>query len=612
MFNKLSIYIINWYSKNNSKKINLKKLFYIIIIISTYSFSLIFPKTTYAQTLYTETFTGSNGTELHNLNTNWIPRDNTFINGYIEDNQLTNIGDNAAYYYAALPALSDICVSSDFHSTWEEFDTFIELYTRRDASRTHQNTGVIRNHQYTLNWLDDFNWTNGTWGNLDTNWHNAKLCTIGGVSTLYLDNKQVAQYNGSQASNGFVGFEIGRGMYIDNFVISTPDHSSSLPVPLLKQTDSQWGKQTYDSANIWNPSDPTIGSWGCALTSAAMVFQYYGINKLPDGTPLDPDTLNTWLRNQPDGYVGNGLLNWLALSRLSKLAASKNNISTFDALEYQRVGGNNTHELSSDLNNSIPAILEEPGHFIVGTGISGSTFTINDPYYNRTNLENGYNNSFLSLGKYTPSHTDLSYIMAVSDKDVNIKLSDDNNNPLGSEFIQQPIVNPSNPAQSSGQPQNFFYLQKPTTGIYKLSATSTASTMYQLFLYLYDQNGNVLPVQQTTFLNKNTPTTFTINFDSTNVATASVVKSVTFQSVKADIKQLQKMNLINQTLAASLLTIVVNSQTNTKKNPFTATQYLTAGEMLLNQSKNNTVVIKPEAYQIITADFIGLQALINI
>lgn len=89
---------------------------------------------------------------------------------------------------------------------------------------------------------------------------------------------------------------------------STSDTGSNT-VPLLKQTSEPWQGLEYDSASIWNPSNTSINTWGCALTSAAMVLQYYNYTKLPDGTALDPGTLNTWLKNQPDGYVGNGLVN---------------------------------------------------------------------------------------------------------------------------------------------------------------------------------------------------------------------------------------------------------------------------------------------------------------
>ena len=89
--------------------------------------------------------------------------------------------------------------------------------------------------------------------------------------------------------------------------------------------------QTYDGANYWSPLAKTIKNWGCALTTYAMVLNYFGINKLPDGAILDPGSLNNWLKKN-NGYIdgkNTGYLNPLALSSLSK-QAKKINKTTFE------------------------------------------------------------------------------------------------------------------------------------------------------------------------------------------------------------------------------------------------------------------------------------------
>ncbi len=91
-----------------------------------------------------------------------------------------------------------------------------------------------------------------------------------------------------------------------------------LSVSLIKQTDKPWESHVYDGANFWSPKNPTISDWGCALTADAMILKYYGINKLPNGTPLDPGTLNTWLKNNHgyDDGINNGYLLPTAISYL--------------------------------------------------------------------------------------------------------------------------------------------------------------------------------------------------------------------------------------------------------------------------------------------------------
>src|SRR5579872_2302110 len=254
---------------------------------------------------------------------------------------------------------------------------------------------------------------------------------------------------------------VSQNLNLNNYTLN------SLPIPLLKQTSNPWQAQEYDTAHIWNPTDPTINAWGCALTSAVMILQYYGIYTIPgtNFTPLDPGTLNNWLKSQPDGYVGTGWVNWLALSRFSKLAASEHIVSSFDALEYQRTQGGNIAQLTQDINHNMPDILEEPGHFIVAKGINGNTFDINDPYYNRTTLNNGYNNTFLSLGRYIPSQTDLSYIMLTADPGVTLTVKDSHGNIVGSSFTQSAIKDPLQ-ANKTNTPLKFYYLGKPDSGTY--------------------------------------------------------------------------------------------------------------------------------------------------
>ena len=374
-----------------------------------------------------------------------------------------------------------------------------------------------------------------------------------------------------------------------------------LPIPLLKQTSNPWQSEEYDSAHIWNPNDPTINAWGCAMTSAAMVFKYYGINKLPDGTNLDPGSLNTWLKNQPDGYVGTGWVNWLALARLSRIAGSINNIINFDALEYVRDAGNDQTQLTTDINNGHPDILEEPGHFIVGKGINDTTFDINDPYYNRLTLNDGYHNSFLSLGRYVPGHTDLSYIMLTADPGLNLSVKDNSGNPVGSSFIQSPITDPVN-TNKTNSAIKIYYLPKPSTNIYTVTVSGT-NGLFTIEAYLYDSQGNPKILNLSGF----GTSLFQINFNKLANANSTVVKQVTFASVIQDIKSAQNLHLINSGLAIALLSILTQAQQQSVKHPEIAKTILAGGIKLLNDSNPHSVLISQETFLILLADFSALE-----
>ncbi len=388
--------------------------------------------------------------------------------------------------------------------------------------------------------------------------------------------------------------------------------NNPLPVPLLKQTSEPWQGQEYDTAHLWNPASPTINRWGCAMTSAAMVFQYHGIKKLPDGTMLNPGTLNTWLKNQPDGYVGQGWTNWLALSRLSKLAKNINGISSFDALEYSNLGKTTTYQvkkdqLTNDINHNLPGILEVPGHFIVGKGIEGNTFSINDPYYDRNTLNEVYSNTFISLGRFVPSLTDLSYIMVVGDSDISFKLLDKNGNVIGESSEQQPIIDPQNP-NNKNKSISILYAPKPSTGNYKLIVSGNTDKVSTISTYLYDLNGNPSIIEATNLGNSS----YTISFNKNDNSQGTVNKKVTFESVIADIKTLDKNKAMNHGLADSLVALVIVTQKQFEKGHAKESNFfLDQAINLLNISKQNKKLISEEAYKLLSIDFKALKKLIN-
>jgi hypothetical protein len=268
---------------------------------------------------------------------------------------------------------------------------------------------------------------------------------LNGIEIIdYADNTYI--FSGDER----IGLRISTGgaypteVWFDNVKISSVDDYDNLDVPDIKQTTSPWASMEYDSASKWFPADPTISSWGCAITSAVMVLNYQGYKKLPDGTTLDPGSLNSWLKDQSDGYVKNGFLNWLAVTRLTMQSKTINDITRFDALEYEKILTEDKEMLTNDIKNDMPDILEVPNHFVVAKGINGDTFTINDPAYSdRTDLTS-YSNSFTTLGRYVPSSTDLSYFMIVGNKDLDIKLKDNAGNYIGQQFIQNPITNNNN------------------------------------------------------------------------------------------------------------------------------------------------------------------------
>lgn len=222
-----------------------------------------------------------------------------------------------------------------------------------------------------------------------------------------------------QLPSAWVGFRASVGaqrtsdVTFSDFAVENLGQTYSTTTSRIKQDDPRWAHLEYDSAIKWSTDKPTIARWGCALTSAIMVLQSYGITHLPSGQPLLPDTVNAWLLTQPDGYFGEGHLNWRALTRLA-LEIHKLHGTTKLEFTYE-LPDNKLGWLTETLALGKPVILDLEGHFVVAheAGEGEKDFLIHDPLFPFFTLKE-YRNTFLSARLFTPSQTDLSAITIVA------------------------------------------------------------------------------------------------------------------------------------------------------------------------------------------------------
>jgi hypothetical protein len=149
-------------------------------------------------------------------------------------------------------------------------------------------------------------------------------------------------------------------------------------VPHFYQTDGAWSGDQLGTCST------TIGDEGCALTSTAMVFAYYGVN-------TNPGALNTWLKSI-NGYDYDCVLNWIKAALIDS------------SIEWIPGTARDFNRLRSELDLGYPIILHVNNggqmHFVVATGYSGNTYYINDPLYSsRTSLDS-YGNDFVGMRVY--------------------------------------------------------------------------------------------------------------------------------------------------------------------------------------------------------------------
>ena len=134
-----------------------------------------------------------------------------------------------------------------------------------------------------------------------------------------------------------------------------------LPVPSLRQGDERWQADPIGGV----PENGTLGSVGCAVAAAAMVFQSYGID-------TDPQQLN-WFLTDKGGYTERG---WLYWERAAWWAPDRVQHVYEDLPSY--------HLIDANLARGNPVIVRVRfsngvTHFVVVAGKEGFDYLVRDP-----------------------------------------------------------------------------------------------------------------------------------------------------------------------------------------------------------------------------------------
>ena len=449
---------------------------------------------------------------------------------------------------------------------------------------------------------------------------------------------------GSVASDGNYLYMIGgyngvANAYLDNvYSVQSSYIIGSLAVPYFSQNALPWGPLEYDHTSLLGINDATMDRWGCAVTSAAMVLRYHGMNQLLDGKSIDPQSLNTWL-NDNHGYAygvnKNGWYSSIIWPSITKLSSDlyQSGKSTVK-LQYERKYPNATtsaminHDLTvgNDVSK-FPEILhvsfsQGGGHFFVAKGVLGSTYAINDPEWNYATLAS-FNSSYDQVDRYVPSHTDLSYIDVIVNPNVIILVTDPAGRRTGQTYIngqlktfneitnanygfQRPIGNPNTNGvfESLGTGYNEFLLPTPVTGRYKITYSSNETTDYSANVISYQSNGTNTIQVMGGIMGKNQSETITLDYSRDSVSKTE--KVVTFASVQADIKRLAELKLLSHRTYEPLHEMIEEAEESYRHGrKMTEQKLLRNFETLLKRLKKTA--IKQQAFDILLYDIKYLQ-----
>ena len=437
-----------------------------------------------------------------------------------------------------------------------------------------------------------------------------------------------------------IGLRIGTGgsypteAWFDNIVVTSLDSTPTpLTVPYFNQNDSLWGQTEYDHAS-GKLLNPTMDRWGCVVASAAMVLRYHNINEFTDGTPINPGSLNEWLKNNRgyltgynnmDGFYS--YFNWPVIGKLTKdlFDANKSTVKLMHKRSYPSSA--TTTLLNDDLNlRKFPDILwvknaNTSSHFVVAKGVSGNTYSINDPKWNYPTLTS-FNNTYMQLDRYIPSSTDLSYLVAVVNPGVELLITNPQDKKTGKYFdngnlqslneinnasysFQPPISNPGSNGQSEdlGTGVNEFLLSEPANGTYEILLSSNKDGFYEISLATFKENGDNDSNYIKGLITENNDETLIINYSQTG----NSYINKTFDDLIKDLNELKEINQFkNNGIYNSLLAKATAAQLVNFVSEKTSNNILKA---MLNEIKaQRGKGITEDAYQVL---FYNINYLIN-
>ncbi|MEI8232687.1 MAG: hypothetical protein WCG44_02990, partial [bacterium] len=209
-----------------------------------------------------------------------------------------------------------------------------------------------------------------------------------------------------------------------------------------------------------------------------MTLKNYGI-KMPDGNEVNPDRLNTWLRAN-NGYIGSGLVNWIAITKLAKDSFFAN--QSTKKLEFVRT--------YTTEGVTLPAIFGLTGHFVVTHGQESTNWKVNDPAKSVGNTDLPMITTVKSVNRFVPSTTDLSYMLFTKPSGVVVSLQDKDKLPITptwiTEYLTDDLLNSYGPSIDSAM------IAKPSSGRYFSLISNSNLNQSEVTVYLYDENGELV------------------------------------------------------------------------------------------------------------------------
>ncbi|NCO12665.1 MAG: hypothetical protein AUJ41_02545 [Candidatus Pacebacteria bacterium CG1_02_43_31] len=415
-------------------------------------------------------------------------------------------------------------------------------------------------------------WDNTGYAHIINNFSNHVSINLNeGKIIVFINNQEVINIEDPTFDNdyGKIGIKAGAGSVYpthaiyDNIVVRSLDNLiSKLSISKQKQTDINWANEEYDSAREWSDNFG-IDRWGCLITSISMIMNFHGIDTMPNSEAVNPTTINTWLKTQPDGFIGSGQVNWMAITRLTRLI---NEEYSTPKLEYKMVPGNELTTAIAEINIGRPVILQIPGHFLVGDGviedstpIPNSDLYITDPAYNFETFSQ-HQKELISTRTLEPTFTDLSYIHLNHDPTLNVSIQKEDQSEINNlqvfeeylnDFVSDESISGGGFTENNTPTLQIHEIEKPENGTYVVEVSQDNFGPFEITIFTYTKEGDVSVLSYSGLVGQN-KIQFKIFYDNENES--NLEKGISFQTLLNDISELFELREIKKHYVAVELT----------------------------------------------------------
>lgn len=278
-------------------------------------------------------------------------------------------------------------------------------------------------------------------------------------------------------------------------------------VPLFLQGDPAWGGDTWYTYDPDTPGE-TIRKWGCNLTSAAMLINYYAAANGATGRTT-PGQFNTWIRSK--GITSVSAIYAAAMSYAKELGVPFHMPDNPILAQ----GAGSDQRLRTYMRTGNPVILRVNAasasgiHFVVATGITTyngqSTYTIHDPVYGQTTLAQRYPAGYTQVNLFNSTSPDRRTLMSIIHSPAELVLTDPQGRRTGYDpttgvayaeipgavYVSDTIAPADDTGIQTAMDEKYVFVPSPIDGEYTVQVIGTASGEYLVEHVATDWTGNI-------------------------------------------------------------------------------------------------------------------------